>query len=186
MKIYKLLVPKSIRFYEYDINWSLSLLLQVIDFSKIFCYNRCPTLCEKKVEDGFDFPSDKSSVNFWIVCVGWGNLMLQSICDGCWAQAWLTYTRPSWIRWGALLIVPKPLLYQYVHVRTFLQTLFIYVWKSHNSHVIFPEIFDWYYNAKRSFSQGYKNHQVPQPGGSLGVGSMDRGGSLRNSKDHFP
>ena len=53
--------------------------------------NRCPTLYEKKVEDGFDFPSDKSSVSFWIVRVGWVNLMLQSTCDGCWAQAWLAF-----------------------------------------------------------------------------------------------
>ena len=67
-------------------------------FEKIGSYNRCPTLCEKKVEDGFDFPSDKSSASFWIVRVGWGNLMLQSICDGCWAQAWLKSTRPSWIK----------------------------------------------------------------------------------------
>ena len=53
--------------------------------------NRCPTLYEKKVEDGFDFPSDKSSVSFWIVRVGWVNLMLQSICDDCWAHAWLAF-----------------------------------------------------------------------------------------------
>ena len=53
--------------------------------------NRCPTLYEKKVEDGFDFPSDKSSVSFWIVRVGWVNLMLQSTCDGCWARAWLNF-----------------------------------------------------------------------------------------------
>ena len=66
-------------------------------FSELFFYtgfllqNRCPTRYEKKVEDGFDFPSDKSSVSFWIVRVGWVNLMLQSICDDCWAHAWLAF-----------------------------------------------------------------------------------------------
>ena len=32
--------------------------------------------------------------------------------------------------------------------------------------------------GKMSFSQGSQNHVIPQPGGSVGVGSMDRGGSL--------
>ena len=67
-------------------------------FSNIFCYidfrmqNKCPTLYEKKVGDGFDFPSDKSSVSFWTVRVGWVNQMVQSVCDGCWAQVCPDFT----------------------------------------------------------------------------------------------
>ena len=59
--------------------------------------NRCSTFCEKKVEDGFDFPSDKSSLNFLIVCVGWVNMKLWSFCEGWWALAWLSFPLgPVW------------------------------------------------------------------------------------------
>ena len=51
-----------------------------------------PTLYEKKVGDDFDFPSDKYSVSFWTVRVGWVNQMVQSVCDGCWAQACPDFT----------------------------------------------------------------------------------------------
>ena len=118
--------------------------------------NRCPTRYEKKVEDGFDFPSDKSSVSFWIVRVGWVNLMLQSTCDGCWAQAWLAF---------------QPVQFDLLESTSFCTSAFVSiiilgeknqqyvsVSKKYTKNVLFlPKKLDAYLNGTRSFSQGYKN-----------------------------
>ena len=107
--------------------------------------NRCPTLYEKKVGDGFDFPSDKSSVSFWTVRVGWVNQMLQSVCDGCWAQACPDFT---------------PVQFDLSENTSFCTlALDNFFGKILNKiFFFFLKKLGMYLNGTRSFSQGYKNH----------------------------
>ena len=58
-------------------------------------HNRRSTFCMTKVEDGFAFPSNKSSLNFLIVCVERVIVKLQSFCEGFWAQALVPHFVPK-------------------------------------------------------------------------------------------